>query len=308
MTSGAVLLVAGFVLAGGGGELFVRGLLRIARWSGIAPGVVAITVAAFATSAPELSVSVSAALDGRPRIGLGDAIGSNVVNVALVFAIALAVGPITVGRGSVGRDFSVALLAPILSALLIADGELSRTDGILLIALFLAWLVLAIRGGANSRNAAGDGVERGSPYLALLFCLIGFGLLIGAGRFIVLGGVAVGQTLGLSPFATGAAIVALGTSMPELATAIIAGLRGHRDIGLGTILGSNIFNGLLIVPLVAIIHPVEIVSANIAIALGFGALAVALIYPWQGVIQRGRFPVLLILYIAFLLVMAESPL
>jgi cation:H+ antiporter len=302
---GAAALVAGLVLAGSGGELFVRGLVGIARWTRIAPGIVGLTLAAFATSSPELSVSVTAAIEGRPQIGLGDAIGSNVVNIALVFAIALSLADVAVPRGSARRDFPVALLVPVLTALLIVDGELSRLDGVLMLVLFLTWLVFTLVEAWRQRSAVAEILAERRHLLIVLSALAGLAMLIAAGQLIVFGGVSVGRALGLDLFIVGAAIVAVGTSIPELATAVIARLRGHAEVGLGTVLGSNIFNGFFIVALVAIIHPVAIRWREIVVGLGFGALVVLAAYPAAGVIQRRRSVLLLALYAAYVVALLQ---
>ena len=139
------LLLAGVVCAGIGGELFVRGVVGIAHWARISPGIIGATVAAFATSSPELSVSVSSALAARPEIALGDALGSNVVNVALILGLALVISAIRTPPGSIRRDMPVALLAPVLTGLLFLDGELSHLDGAVLMVVFVAWLAATLR-------------------------------------------------------------------------------------------------------------------------------------------------------------------
>src|SRR5512145_2220419 len=132
-----LVLLFGVACAGLGGELFVRGVVGLAHWARIAPGLIGATVAAFATSSPELSVSINAALAGKPQIALGDAIGSNVVNVTLILALALVISGIQCPRDSIRRDFPVALLVPVLTGVLFADGTLSRADGLLMLGIFL---------------------------------------------------------------------------------------------------------------------------------------------------------------------------
>jgi cation:H+ antiporter len=306
MTLGAVSLLAGLILAGLGGELFVRGLVGVARWVRIAPGIVGLTLAAFATSSPELSVSVNAALEGRPQIGLGDAIGSNVVNLSLVFAIALSLADVVAPRSSIRRDFPVALLVPLLSALLIVDGVLSRLDGLLMLGLFLTWLAFTLVEAWRRRSAVEEVLGERRRALIVLSALAGLAMLIVAGRLIVFGGTIVGQFLGLDPFLIGATIVAIGTSIPELATALIARFRGHTEVGLGTVLGSNIFNGFFVVALVSIIHPVELRWQEVAVGLGFGVLVIVASYPVQGIIQRRRSILLVALYVAYLVALLQS--
>jgi len=296
-----VALLAGLALAGVGGELFVKGVVGIARWARVPAGIVAVTLAAFATSSPELSVSVNAALDGKPQIGLGDAIGSNVVNMGLILGLALLLGAIKVPRDSIRRDISVAILVPILTAFLILDGELSRLDGLLMLALFILWLVAVVIDGWRRRGAAEEVLAERRHGLALVYCAAGLAMLVLAGRLIVTGATGIGALVGLDPFVIGATMVAVGTSIPELATTIISRWRGHEEVGLGTVLGSNIFNGFLIVAVAAVIHPIVIGWREVIIGLGFGAITVAVSLPDRGgMIGRRRGGVLLALYAAYL--------
>ena len=293
-------LLLGVVCAGAGGELFVRGTVGVARWARISPGIVGATVAAFATSSPELSVSLSSALSGRPEIALGDALGSNVVNVALILGVALVISGIRTSPGSIRRDFPFAVLAPVLTGLLFLDGELSRLDGAILILVFLSWLVATVIEVRKQRSAAIDVTGESRHALAVLLCIGGMALLVAAGYLIVSGARGVAATFGIDEFIVGATLVAVGTSTPELATAIIAKLRGHDEVGLGTLVGSNIFNNLFIVAVAAMIHPISVAWREVAVALGFGLLALALGYPPRsGFIGRGRGVLLLVLYGAY---------
>lgn len=293
-------LLLGVVCAGIGGELFVRGTVGIARWARIAPGVVGATVAAFATSSPELSVSVSSALSGRPGIALGDALGSNVVNIALILGLALVISGIRTPPGSIRRDFPVAVLAPVLTGLLFLDGELSRLDGLILLSVFLAWLVATVIEVRKQRRAACDVPGERRHAMAILLCAGGMALLVAAGYLIVSGARGVAAMFGIDEFIVGATLVAVGTSTPELATTIVAKLRGHDDVGLGTIIGSNIFNNVFIVAIAAMIHPISVAWREVVVALGFGLMALALSYPPRdGFIGRGRGLLLLVLYAGY---------
>lgn len=294
-------LLLGVACAGFGGELFVRGAVGLAHLARISPGIVGATVAAFATSSPELSVSISAAMAGDPHISLGDALGSNVVNVALILALVLAISGIQSSRDSVKRDFPVALLIPILTGVLFLDGELSRLDGVLMLTMFLVWLVTAVIEVRKQRSAAGAILGEHRVWLVVLSCVAGLAFLIAAGNLIVAGARALAISFGMDEFIIGATIVAVGTSVPELATAVIAKLRGHDEIGLGTILGSNIFNGVFIVAVAAIIHPITVAWREVAITLALGLMALVFAYPTpKGFIERRRGVLLLVLYVAYL--------
>lgn len=296
-----IVLILGIACAGIGGELFVRGAVGLARWARISPAIVGVTIAAFATSSPELSVSINSAITGKPQIALGDALGSNVVNVALILAIALMISGIQSPRDCVKRDFPIALLVPAITGALCLDGVLSRLDGLLMMSLFLAWLIAVIIEARKQRSAKQTSSNGDHGWIAALFCIIGLAFLIAAGNLIVGRARAIATAFGIDEFVIGTTVVAIGTSAPELATTIIAKLRGHGEVGLGTILGSNIFNGLLIIAVAAIIHPIEVNEREVTVTLAFGLLALAFTYPTrQGFIGRKRGIVLLLLYTAYI--------
>lgn len=302
-----VALLLGALCAGVGGELFVRGTVGLASLARISPGIIAATVAAFATSSPELSVSVSSALAGKPQIALGDALGSNVVNVALVLGLMLVISGIQVPRDSVKRDFPVVLLIPLITGVLFLDGVLSRLDGLLMLGMFAAWLAASVVEARRQRGVAGEMAGARSLFVVAISCLGGLAFLIVAGNLIVTGAREIAVSFGVSEFVVGATIVAIGTSVPELATAVISKLRGHDGVGLGTILGSNIFNGIFIVAVAAVIHPIFVPLRDVAATLVFGVLAVILVFPPRnGFIERRRGVLLLILYAAYVLTVLQS--
>lgn len=296
------LLVAGVVLAWFGGEWFVKGGVGVAYWARWPTAVVGVTVAAFGTSSPELMVAVNAAIEGVPNISLGDVLGSNVVNISLVLAIVLSISGMKAEDDGVRRDWTVALLAPVVLYVLLADGWFSRLDAALLLGGFLTWLFLVIRHArAHARGQAPHAV-RVSPVRPVLHLLGGLGLLVVASNLVVEGGKGVAQILGWSPFIVGAVVVAGATSTPELATTLISRVRGHHDVGLGNILGSNIFNALFIASVAALIKPYAVRLPEILPSLIFGVVTVLLILPARcGSIRRWRGVLLLALYGAYLL-------
>lgn len=301
-------LISGVLAAGVGGELFVRGSVGLAHWLRVSPGIVGATVAAFATSSPELAVAVNAALAGRPEISLGDVLGSNVVNVALILGLALVISGIRSPRGSLRRDFPVALLVPVVTGVLLLDGEVSRLDGVLLLGLFLAWLVATAIEARRQRSAVDAVLGEHRHWRIIFSCLVGFGLLVAAGRLIVIGAEGIAIAFGIEAFVIGATVVAVGTSVPEIATVVIAKLRGHDEIGLGTILGSNIFNGLFIVAVAAMISPIAVSWRTVAVALVFGLVVLVFSYPTrQGLIERRRGVMLLALYAVYLAAILQRP-
>lgn len=302
-----LILLSGVLCAAGGGELFVRGSVGLAHWARVSPVIIGSTIAAFATSSPELSVSVRSALRGTPQIALGDALGSNIVNIALILALPAAISGLRVSRDSLQRDFPLACLTPILCAVMLQDGEISRLDGAVLLAIFLGWLVLTVREAAIQRKKSTPAQHLpGRPkrwWHPVAYCLLGLVLLVAAGGLIVSGASGIAAAAGLGTFVVGATVVAVGTSAPELATTLIAKWRGHDEVGLGTILGSNIFNGLFIIGVAACIHPISVPWSEVDIASLFGLAAIlAALPPKSEFLSRRRGGLLLLLYLAYVVV------
>ncbi|HBG20341.1 MAG TPA: sodium:calcium antiporter [Desulfobulbaceae bacterium] len=301
-----LFLFAGVICAGTGGEFFVRGTVGIAHWARLSPGIIGATVAAFATSSPELTVSVNASLAGTPQIALGDALGSNVVNIALILGIGLSIAGIHSPRDSVKRDFPVALSVPAVTGILAFDGTISRFDGFLLLSMFIAWLIAVVIEARKQRSAADAVLGEHRGWLAALLSIVGLVLLVAAGRLIVAGATGIAVSFGIDAFVIGATIVAIGTSAPELATTIIAKLRRHDEVALGTILGSNIFNGLLIIAVASLISPITVAWREAATALAIGMLSLVCIVPSRGgFIERRRGALLLVLYAVYLTVIVK---
>jgi cation:H+ antiporter len=297
-------LAAGVLFAWGGGELFVRGLQGVAVWTRIPPRIIGVTLAAFATSTPEIFVALTAAHSGVPAISAGDLTGSNVVNVGLILAGALLFAPLEAVWRSVARDYLAALAVPLIILVLLHDGLLSRVDGFVLMGLFAVWLLAVLREGFQER---GPVPAQETPTVApVLYALAGLAVLMAAGHFIVEGGRGIAARCGMSDFLVGATVVAVATGTPELATTIVARLKGHHDIGLGNILGSNIFNGLFILSLVALVAPFPLSAATVAPALAAGFLTTLACLPLHGRITRAQGWLLLALYAVYLVVILQT--
>ena len=260
----------------------MRGTVGLAKTLRISPGIVAATVAAFATSSPELTVSITAALNNTPQLGLRDALGSNVVNVSLILGSALLLGVLHAPRGTVRRDFPTALIVPVATGVLFLDGELSRGDGLVLLGMFLAWLVAVVHEARRERSAVEEVLGAHPPGRALVEGGLGLILLITAGQFIVSGASGIAAAYGLSDFVIGATVVAIGTTVPELATTIISRLKGHDEVGLGSVLGSNIFNGLFFVGVASTITPIRTGLAQVDRRWSLD------LSPWPSLIRHGE--------------------
>lgn len=294
-------LLAAIVAAALGGSAFVEGVVGVAAWLRLPRALVATTLAAFATSSPELAVSTLAALSGQPEIGLGDALGSNIVNVGLLLGTALLFGAMPARLSDIRRDMVMAVAAPLFTLVLALDGRLSRADGLLLLAMFGLWLAaIARQASAHRRQPAADGLPPVRPLRAWLQLVVGLALLVAAGRLFVSGASGIAAGLGVHPYVIGATVVAAGTSLPELVTVLLSRLRGHDDVGLGTLLGSNLFNGLAVVGIAASLHPIRVPPGEIAVTLAFGVLTVLLIVPRASRLSPRRGIALLSAYAAFI--------
>lgn len=256
----AAFVAGGLALLLGGGECLVRGAVGLARSLGVPPLVIGLTVVAFGTSAPELVVSLQAALGGHPDIVLGNVVGSNNANVLLIAGAAAAIRPVAAEPGAVRRDGAALMAATLAFIGLCLLGELGFGAGLALAAALAAWMAWSLRSARRRGGDGEDGIEaapRGAA-LALLLTLAGIaGVLLGA-RLLIDGAVDVARAAGLSEAVIGLTLIAFGTSLPELAAAGMAALRGHGDIALGNVMGSNLFNMLGIAGVTAMAAPVPV--------------------------------------------------
>ncbi|WP_434456854.1 calcium/sodium antiporter [Stutzerimonas urumqiensis] len=281
-----VYLVAGLVLLVLGAEWLVRGAARLATRFGISPLIIGLTVVAFGTSAPETAVSVGAALDGSGDIAIGNVVGSNIANVLLILGASALIAPLLVSRQLIRLDVPIMIVAGAATYALAFDGSLSRLDGALLFAGIVVYTLFLIYKSRQDKSTSGDefsdeyGADQAGQRPAwrdLVLIVAGLALLIQGSDFLVTGAVALARTLGLSELVIGLTVVAVGTSLPELATSVMAALRGERDIAVGNIVGSNIFNLLCVLGLASLVSPNPIPVAANALAFDFPVmLAVSL--------------------------------
>ena len=256
-----------------GGELLVRGSTSLAKNLGVSTLIIGLTVVAFGTSAPELAVNITAALRGQSGISFGNIVGSNIANLGLILGLAAFVRPLDILRSMAVRDIPLMLAATVavvllsIRSLLGGQGTLGRVDGVLLLAGFGVFLALTLRramserrGSAVARRASREASDRepSSMPLALLLTLLGLvGVLLG-GRWTVVGATAIARSLGVGEEIIGLSIVAVGTSLPELAASLTAARRGQSDLAVGNVVGSNLFNLLLVLGPTALIRPLPV--------------------------------------------------
>ncbi|MFH1681055.1 MAG: calcium/sodium antiporter [Candidatus Eisenbacteria bacterium] len=266
-----------------GAEALVRGGSRLAARFGVPPLIVGLTVAAYGTGSPEMAVSLRAALAGQADIAVGNIAGSNILNVLVVLGVAALLRPLAVDTRLVRRDVPVLIAASALFLVLSLDGSLGRLDGVLLALGGAGYTILVVRGASRHprRSAPGYPGPRslaGGPFLSAAFVLAGLALLVLGAHWLVTAAVAIARSLGVSELLIGLSIVAVGTSLPELATSIVAAFRGERDIAVGNVVGSGIFNILIVLGVSALLSPARIGIATSALRFDIPlALAAAVV-------------------------------
>ena len=275
-TTGA-FFVLGLALLIAGAELLVRGASRLAAAVGVSPLVIGLTIVALGTSSPELAVSVSSSLAGQSDLVVGNVVGSNIYNILLILGIGAVVAPLIVSQRLVRLDVPLTIGVSVLMYLLARNGKIGRIEGGLLFCGIVAYIIFAIYQGRREENPAVQqeyGHEFGAEkrlsgrQILLQVIMVGGGLaaLVLGSRWLVASAVVIARTLGLSEMVIGLTIVAIGTSSPEIATSVIAGLRGETDIAVGNAVGSNLFNILAVLGMAAIVAPGGVTVAPSALA------------------------------------------
>jgi cation:H+ antiporter len=308
-----VLVVAGLLLLVAGGEALVRGASTFAARAGISPLVIGLVVVSAATSAPELAVTVGAVLSGEPGLAIGNVVGSNIANILLILGISAIVSPLIIKRQLVRFDIPVMLGLSVLLVVVSLDGQISLIDGVLLLSGLVFHAVMSIVMGRR------EVLEPATPpdtmplnsapvplWLAGVLLLAGIGLLVAGAQLLVTGAVNIATGLGVSSLVVGLTVVAIGTSLPELATSLIALRRGERDMAVGNIVGSNIFNIGLVLGLPAILfgEGIPVPSAAIAIDLPLMLAAAVALLPivFTGfIVSRWEGTAFVLLYVAYML-------
>jgi len=310
-------LVAGAVLLFGGGEFLVRGSVAIATRYGISKLVVGLVIVGFGTSAPELLVSVQAALSGSPDISVGNVVGSNIANVLLIVGAAGLIAPVVNSDPAIRRDLIMMVAASLIAVALFLTGSIGRLAGAGLLAALAVYLFTTyaleqkrrrLAKGSDRDDADRDDDEEGLALLpALLRVVAGIVMLVVGARLMVTGAVGIARDFGVSEAVIGVTVVAIGTSLPELATALIAGWKRQSQVVLANVVGSNIFNILSILGATAVIAPIA-VSGRFAIWDGpiMAAIAVAmLVYLFAfRTIGRPMAAVMLVAYAGYIVVQA----
>jgi len=282
-----VFAAGGLAVLAGGGEFLVRGAINASRLMRVSPVVIGLTVVAFATSLPELAVSLLAAHRGSPDVAVGNVVGSNMFNIAVIVGIsAILFAPLRFRSRILTTDVGVMILAAVALIASGWNGFVGRREGVLLLICLVAFLWVRARGARDPDPAAGEDLgtdaeisiethakKRRGVALSLAMIFVGAGLLTGGAELLVRGAVFIAREKGISERVIGITLVSAGTGLPELVTAIIAGIRKHPSVAIGNVIGSNIFNVFGILGTVALVHPIpasaRIIHADALWMLGF---------------------------------------
>ena len=317
-------ILTGFIILAWSADRFVDGAAALARHLGISPLIVGLTIVGFGTSAPELVISAIAALAGNTNLAIGNAIGSNIANVGLVLGTTAALSPLAIASSILKREYPLMLAAMALVFIVLIDGNLGMSEGLILplclLAVLIWTVVTGMREGRNAPYTPDDALEiEFEAELALddimtatwatVWLFAGGILLVASSRLLVWGATTIATALGISDLVIGLTIVAIGTSLPEIAASVTSVLKGENDIAIGNVLGSNIFNSLGVIGLPALIYPsavnIDVLYRDLPVMIAFSILLYILLYSHKGkpsLSRRSGF-LLLSLYAAYLVIL-----
>ncbi|WP_397572686.1 calcium/sodium antiporter [Silanimonas sp.] len=297
----ALTLIAGLALLIIGAEMLVKGASRVAAGFGISPLVIGLTVVAFGTSSPEMAISVSSAWKGEADIAVGNVVGSNIFNVLFILGLSALITPLVVSKQLVKLDVPLMIGVSVLAFLFAMDGRIAFWEGGVLFAGVIGYCILAIRVGKAS-GETGEAIDTNGHWAKDIgLILVGLVLLVLGSQWLVSAAITIATAMGVSELVIGLTIVAAGTSMPEVATSVTAAIRGQRDIAVGNVVGSNIFNILAVLGLTAMVAPAGLPVSDAAIRFDFPvmmAVAVAClpiffvgytIQRWEGALFLGYY-------------------
>lgn len=298
-----VLIVLGVAMVLGGADRLTEGAASLARRMNVPEIIIGLTIVAAGTSAPELFVSLVSALKGTPDMAMGNVIGSNTMNAMLIVGCAAMVAPMTISKSTVKKDIPFSVGASVLLMLIGIDAFLGRIDGILLLLGFVAFMYYTLsqakKGEVEKKE---ETVKQTNPWLSSLFVIVGLALLVAGSNIFVDAASRVAYSLGLSEGVVGLTIVAGGTSLPELATSVVAARKGQSAIAIGNVIGSNVFNILLILGLTATISPMQIQGITLVdMGMMLGSVSLVWLFSytrytverWEGALLVGGYLVYL---------------
>lgn len=310
----AIAVIIGLIVLVWSADKFVDGAVGVARFCGMSTLLIGMVIVGFGTSAPEMVVSAISAVQGNPELALGNAYGSNIANIALILGVTALISPILVQRSVLKKDLPLLIGVTILSIVLLVDGSVSRIDGIVFLCVFFG--VMGFNIWREKKNAAvaemtDQNDEAAAPMSlgkSIGLLVLGMALLVASSRALVWGAVEIARSLGVSDLLIGLTIVAIGTSLPELASSIAAARKGEDDLAVGNIIGSNLFNTLMVVGIAATIAPMGSIEQDVLYRdmplmamLTLSLLVLGFRRKGDGRINRIAGVILLLVYVLYLL-------
>ena len=301
-----ILIIVGVAMVLGGADRLTEGASALARRMNIPEIIIGLTIVAAGTSAPELFVSLVSALKGTPDMAMGNVVGSNTMNAMLIVGCAAMVAPMTISRSTVRKDIPFSVAASVLLILIAFDAFLGRVDGIILLLGFAAFMTYTLLQAKKGRSESPVEIKLLNPWLSVFYVLLGLTLLVAGSNIFVDSASRVAYSLGISEGVVGLTIVAGGTSLPELATSVVAARKGQSAIAIGNVIGSNVFNILLILGFTAILSPMQIQGITIVdMGMMLGSVALVWLFSytrftverWEGAVLVGGF----LIYLGWLL-------
>lgn len=297
-----LLIVLGVAMVLGGADRLTEGAAALARRMNVPEIIIGLTIVAAGTSAPELFVSLVSALKGTPDMAMGNVVGSNTMNCMLIVGCAAMVAPMTISRSTVQKDIPFSVGASVLLMILALNAYLGRFDGIVLLLGFAAFMYYTLSQAKKGQVEQQETVKQVNPWLSILFVILGLTLLVVGSNVFVDAASSVAYSLGLSEGVVGLTIVAGGTSLPELATSVVAARKGQSAIAIGNVIGSNVFNILLILGLTATISPMQIHGISLVdMGMMLGSVSLVWLFSytrftverWEGALLVGGYLVYL---------------
>lgn len=309
------MLLAGLAVIGGlillviSADRFVFGASGLALNLGVSPLMIGLTIVAFGTSAPEIFVSAAAALQDNPNLAIGNAVGSNIANVGLVLGLTAIIVPVAVHRSVIEQQFPIMFLMMAISVIVFLNDYLSRIEAIALILilfLFIIFTVLNEKKQTPVFETDNTKLDAPRPAVSLIWLIAGLALLVVSSKILVWGAVDIASNLGVSDLIIGLTIIAIGTSLPEVATSIASALKGSPDLAIGNVVGSNIFNLLAVIGTTGLIKPTsiypDVMNRDVIVMIAITVLMVAMVTPWRdkNILSRPAGFILLACYLGYL--------
>lgn len=314
----SLLIITGFIFLVWGADRFVQGAAATADNLGVSPLIIGLTIVGFGTSAPEILVSITAALEGNPGLAVGNAVGSNIANVGLILGVTALIIPLSVKSEILKREYPIMFAVMLLSMILILDLELGRIDGMILITALIVMLFWLTRLGLRQNNAEpmlAEAVEE-IPHMplsrALFWLALGLIILLFSSKILVFGATWVAKYFHVSDLIIGLTIVAIGTSLPELAASIVSAYKKEHDLAIGNIIGSNMFNLLAVLGIPGILAPlsldVHVLQRDFVFMIGLSIALFVFAYGFRGPgrINRIEAAILLSTYIGYMVLLYSS--